>query len=431
MLDRIMHQGNLVVGIKRPTDHRSRTLVTDEFELVLLLRFANSLQLGLQLKLYSTEDQITDALLRGDVYMAAGGLIINQQKQQQLQFSTPYHEVEQILLYRMGNKQPKKLKDLQEGRLEIAPGSHQELLLQQLKQDSLPDLNWITSEPNRSQLILPRLNDGKIEYAITSRHEYERNKAYYPYVLPGITLQEKQPVAWRFSTITDNSLLLAANQFLTQQMQTGELQALHNKHSHTIQPKSFVDQRDFWKNVKQRLPKYENLFRQAAAETGLDWLMLAAIGYQESHWNPRAVSPTEVKGIMMLTRSTAEQLKLTDRLDPQQSILGGARYLVWKTARIPERIQGEDRMWFALAAYNVGYGHLEDARILTQRQGGDPDSWEEVKKRLPLLNKKEYYETLKHGKARGQEPVTYVENVRYFHRLLSWYYYQSPAGPGG
>jgi membrane-bound lytic murein transglycosylase F len=431
MLDRIRHSGKLLVGMKHDSSHYNRPIVPDEFELELLHRFAASLQLSLQLEFYPSDEQLIKALLSGDVYMAAGSLIINEQKQQRLQFSIPYHEAGQILLYRMGNPKPEELADMQTGTLEIAPGSHQELLLKQLRQDTLPGLTWITSEQDKSQLVLPRLNAGKIEFTITSKHEYEQNRAYYPYVLPGMSLSDKEPIAWGTSRTPDDSLLQAANQFLAQQAETGELQELGKKHFQTIEPRSFVDQREFWKSVKQRLPKYEHMFKQAATETGIDWLLLAAVGYQESHWDPQAVSPTEVKGIMMLTKAASEQLKLSDRADPKQSILGGARYLVWKTAKIPERIQGQDRLWFALAAYNVGYGHLEDARILTQRQGGNPDLWEEVKRRLPLLSKKKYYETLKHGKARGQEPVTYVANVRYFHRLLSWYYYQSPEKPEG
>ena len=430
MLDRIRHSGKLVVGIKHPVRNHKLPVPLDEFELTLLRRFASSMQLELQLRTYPSDDEIMAALQRGDVHMAAGGMPINQYEGQQLKYSLSYRSLEQILLYRMGNKKPGKLADLQTGRLEVAAGSNQELLLKQIKGTSLPGLDWITADQDQSHLILPRLNSGEIDYTITSRQKYKRNRAYYPYILPGIALQENRPVAWGFSTMIDNSLLVAANQFLAQQLRSGELKELRDKHFQTIKPKSFVEQRDFWKHVKQRLPKYENLFRQAAEETGIDWLTLAAIGYQESHWDPLAVSPTEVKGIMMLTKAAADQLKLTDRKDPRQSILGGARYLVWKTAKIPERIEGKDRMWFALAAYNVGYGHLEDARILTQRQGGDPDIWEDVKKRLPLLSKKKYYRTLKHGKARGQEPVTYVENVRYYQRLLGWYYYQSPERPG-
>jgi len=121
---------------------------------------------------------------------------------------------------------------------------------------------------------------------------------------------------------------------------------------------------------------------------------------------------------MMLTKDTARQQKVSNRLDPAQSILGGARHLLWMEKRIPPRIHGDDLLWFTLASYNIGYGHLEDARVLTQRQGGNPDSWESVKQRLPLLAKKAYYESLKHGKARGKEPVIYVRNIRYYYDLL-------------
>lgn len=430
MLDRIMHSGKLVVGIKHDTAYYNTPTGAAGLELELLRRFAASLQLSLQLKTYPSDEQIIKALLCGEVYMAAGILIISEQQRQLVQFSTPYLETEQILLYRMGSPAPNELADLQTGSIEIPPDSRQELLLHQIRQYYVPELTWTTTEADKSQLILPRLNNGDIEFTITSRHEFERNRAYYPNVLPGMTLSAKEHIAWGFSRTMDNGLLQAADHFLTQQTQAQELQELSKKYFQTLEPRSFVEQRDFWTHVKHRLPKYTQWFRQAAAETDVDWLMLAAIGYQESHWDPRAVSPTGVKGIMMLTKAAAKQLKLTDRADPKQSILGGARYLIWKAAKIPERIQGKDRLWLTLAAYNVGFGHLEDARILTQRQGGDPDLWEDVKQRLPLLSKKKYYETLKHGKARGQEPVTYVENIRYYHHLLSWYYYQSPERPG-
>ena len=124
---------------------------------------------------------------------------------------------------------------------------------------------------------------------------------------------------------------------------------------------------------------------------------------------------------MMLTQDTARQQKISNRLDPAQSIPGGARHLLWMEARIPDHIQGEDLLWFTLASYNIGYGHLEDARVLTERQGGNPDSWEDVKQRLPLLSKEKYYRTVKHGKARGGEPVAYVENIRYYYRLLVYW----------
>lgn len=425
VLERIQHSGKLLVAIKHGSSIYYNTATgEDGFEFQLLSRFAASLQIPLVLKFYPSDKHIINALLQGEVHMAAGGLIAGKQKH--LRFTIPYHETEQILLYRMGEQKPKSLVELSgKGKLEVAHGSYQEQLLKRLKQESFTELSWFTAEPDKRQSILPRLNKGKIDFSIISRHDYELSRAYYPYILPGPSVSDKEPVAWRFSRAFDDSLLQAANIFLQQLSQSGELGKLTEQYFQTITPKSFVAQRAFWKYTKRRLPKYESLFKQAAEETGIDWLMLAAIGYQESHWNPRAVSPTGVKGIMMLTKAAAKQLKLSDRTDPRQSILGGARYLIWKEEKIPQRIQGKDRLFFTLAAYNVGFGHLEDARILTQRQGGNPDLWQEVKQRLPLLSKKKYYTTLKHGKARGQEPVTYVKNIRYFHKLLTWYYGRS------
>jgi len=148
--------------------------------------------------------------------------------------------------------------------------------------------------------------------------------------------------------------------------------------------------------------------------------LLAAVSYQESHWNPQAVSPTGVRGMMMLTNSTAKQMKIADRLDPHQSILGGAKYLQRVKKKIPERIQEPDRTWLALAAYNVGWGHLEDARIIAEIQGLNPDSWRDVKECLPLLTQKQWYKRVKRGYARGWEPVRYVENIRSYLDILKW-----------
>ena len=173
--------------------------------------------------------------------------------------------------------------------------------------------------------------------------------------------------------------------------------------------------------MRDRLPEFRRYFEKAAQQTGIDWRLLAAIGYQESHWRPDAISPTGVRGIMMLTRSTAKQMGIKDRHDPEQSIVGGAKYLRVVEKKIPSRIQQPNRLWLTLAGYNIGFGHLEDARILTERDGANPDLWLEVKQRLPLLAQKPFHETVRHGFARGQEPVDYVDNIRNYYDLLVWY----------
>lgn len=174
----------------------------------------------------------------------------------------------------------------------------------------------------------------------------------------------------------------------------------------------------FQKHLKSRFSRYAPMFKRAAGNHDIPWRLLAAQAYQESHWNWKAKSPTGVRGIMMLTRTTAASLGIRNRLDPTQSIRGGAKYLVRMESRLPSHIQVPDRVYMALAAYNVGMGHLKDARRLAKRLGRNPDRWAHLKTVLPLLRQKKYYRTLRHGYARGNEPVEYVERIRAYRTLL-------------
>ena len=176
----------------------------------------------------------------------------------------------------------------------------------------------------------------------------------------------------------------------------------------------------FTRNMQRKLPKYKELIQTVAAEYQMDWHLLAAISYQESHWNPLATSPTGVRGMMMLTRATASELKIKDRLNVAQSLRGGARYLKKLKRRLPEDVTEPNRTWLALAAYNIGMGHLEDSRMITKDRGGNPNLWTDVKESLPLLRRRKWYQTVKYGYARGSEPVTYVQNIRRYYNILQW-----------
>ena len=174
----------------------------------------------------------------------------------------------------------------------------------------------------------------------------------------------------------------------------------------------------FLRHIETRLPYYREEFQQAEKKFGIPWILLAAMAYQESKWNHKAISPTGVRGIMMLTRSTASDLGIHNRLDPSTSISGGARYLSYLQKRIPDEIRMPDRMFVALAAYNVGIGHINDARMLAERLGKNPAQWDDLKSVLPLLAHKEYYEDLPHRYARGWEPVQYVKRIRAYRNIL-------------
>ena len=246
------------------------------------------------------------------------------------------------------------------------------------------------------------------------------NRRVFAHAATAFELGEPRAIAWAFSNMGDGSLHKVANNFLKLIEEDGRLQRLRARYFGHAGRLNFVDTRDFWRHVRDRLPGLQAYFEEAAEETGIDWRLLAAIGYQESHWRTDAVSPTGVRGIMMLTKATAGEIGVNKRTDPVESIRGGAYYLSKLMKKIPERIQEPDRSWLALASYNIGYGHLEDARKITQKRGGNPDSWKDVKENLPLLSKRKWYKNTKHGYARGNEALRYVENIRSYYAILGW-----------
>lgn len=184
----------------------------------------------------------------------------------------------------------------------------------------------------------------------------------------------------------------------------------------------WFDVQRFQYHIETRLPLYQEQFEAVSKQYGIPWTLLAAQAYQESRWDRHAKSPTGVRGLMMLTRDTASSLGIKNRLDPYKSIEGGARYFAYLKEQVPDNIVKRDRTWMALAAYNVGLGHIKDAQRLAERMDKNPYSWKELKTVLPLLAKKQYYKSLQYGYARGWEPVKYVKRIRAYHALLEHYF---------
>jgi membrane-bound lytic murein transglycosylase F len=233
-----------------------------------------------------------------------------------------------------------------------------------------------------------------------------------------INLGPAEELAWIFPPRHDLSLYHEATFFFSTLRRSGELERIIERYYGHDTALDYVHMRRFIKHIASRLPEYEPLFVEAAREHQQDWRLLAALSYQESWWDPKARSPTGVRGMMMLTRTTARELGVKDRLDPFSSIEGGARYLASLHSRIPQRIIEPDRTWLALTAYNIGMGHMEDARRLTQAAGDNPDHWVDVKKHLPLLSRKKWYRKTRFGHARGHEALQYVERIRSYYDLL-------------
>lgn len=421
-LERVLTSGTLVVAMRSgAASYYPGARGPDGFEFALIDAFARHLGVRLQPVFPPTLEALLDATERHQVHMAAAGLSVTPAREQRLRFGLPYAFVTEQLIYRRGSPRPRSLDELSPGDLHVVAGSSHEERLVRLRATRFPQLSWHAHPESNAERLLADLDQGLLRATVADSLAFALSRRIYRHAAVAFDLAESKPVAWAFGRNGDDSLREAADRFLAEAERDGRLARLHARYFGHVNRMNFVDTRQFWRHVRDRLPLYRAHFEAAAAETGIDWRLLAAIGYQESHWRPEAVSPTGVRGIMMLTQAAASQVGVENRRDPEQSIRGGARYLRLIERKIPERILEPNRLWLTLAGYNVGFGHLEDARILTQRDGANPDLWMDVKQRLPLLSKKAYYSTLRYGFARGQEPVDYVDNIRNYYDLLIWY----------
>ena len=422
-VEQIRSQGEIVVVTRNsPSTYFEDNVGPTGYEYELAKAFADHLGVKLVIKQADTLSGLYNTLENKQASFAAAGLTVTHTLQQNksILFSTPYMQVSQQVIYHRGGLKPKNISDLSKGQLFITSDSSHAFQLRAIQDEQMPELTWAESPDFETVELLQKVAKREIDFTIVSSNEFEMLQVYYPNLAVAFDLTGAQPLAWAFPQTRDDSLFEAAQSFFRNAQTNGLLLEVKERfYGHTGQL-SYAGAKRFNRQTNKKLDKYDHLFQQAAERHQLDWRLLAAMSYQESHWNPRARSFTGVRGMMMLTLRTAKELGVKNRLDPKQSIDGGAAYLAKLRNRLPEDIKEPDRTWMALAAYNVGYGHLTDARKLTSQDGGDSTRWMDVKDYLPRLSQKRYYKHTRHGYARGNEPVSYVQNIRRFYDVLVW-----------
>ena len=382
-------------------------------------QFADYLGVKLKITVRQNISQLFDDLDHGNADMLAAGLVYNSERSKNYQPGPTYYSVSQQMVYRVGNTRPRNLSNVTADKLTVAPGQVVISDLQSLKETKYPDLSWTVDEKRGSVDLMQAVIDGKLDYTIADSVAIGLFQRVHPELAVALDITDEQPVTWFSLQDDDNTLSAAMLDFFNNMNEDGTLARLEEKYLGHGDDFDYVDTRTFLRAVDNVLPDLRPLFEKYASE--IDWKLLAAISYQESHWDPLATSPTGVRGLMMLTRNTAQSLGLSDRTDAEQSISGGMRYIQDMMTKVPESVPQEERIWFALAAYNMGYAHMLDARALTAKQKGNPDSWADVKQRLPLLSQKPWYSKLTYGYARGHEAYTYVENIRKYQISLVGY----------
>jgi membrane-bound lytic murein transglycosylase F len=377
--------------------------------------------LGVELEIYPLDSvaQILAEVAQGRAHVAAAALTATPGRQELFEFGPEYRRVTQQLVYRMGTPLPRTLEETYGGRIEVPAASSFVDTLEELRLQA-PGLTWLENPLLDQQELLAQVATGEIDFTLADSTAVLINRYFHPEIRVAFDIGEPRPVAWAFRPDRDRSIVAAAERYFAAPVAEERLAEIADRYFGHTDRFDYVGTRTFLQHIETRLPQYRAIFEEAAAEHGFDWRLLAALGYQESHWDPQAVSATGVRGLMMLTLRTAEAMEVDDREDPVQSIHGGTRYLRSVMERIPERIPEPDRTWMALAAYNIGAGHLEDARRITQGRGFDPDRWVHVRDSLPLLTQERWYRETRFGYARGWEPVRFVDNIRRYYEVLAW-----------
>ncbi|MFG0224071.1 membrane-bound lytic murein transglycosylase MltF [Providencia stuartii] len=417
-LNQILSRGELrVSAISSPLIYLDDEANLHGFDYELVQSFADYLGVKLIITMRPTVELIFDDIEEGNADIGVAGLLYNKDRLQKMKTGPSYLNVTQQLVYRKGSTRPKSFNDIK-GKLVVMAGSAHASTLKSLA-GKYPELTWQETTEYTTNQLLEMVAEGLIDYTLEDSISVALQQRIHPEIAVGFDLVDDHAITWYMKRLNDDSLNAALLDFFNVSNEIDLLARLDEKYFSHVSSFDYFDTISFINAINKKLPNYQPLFEKYA--TTLDWKLLAAIAWQESHWDPLATSPTGVRGLMMLTKPTAETMGVADRLDAEESIKGGAAYLEYLMQRLPVSIADDDRIWFALAAYNMGYGHMQDVRKLTEMQGGDPDRWLDVKSRLPLLTQKKYYSQLNYGYARGHEAYRYVENIRRYHQSLVGY----------
>ena len=387
------------------------------FEHDLVLAFSQSQNWSVKWTEKSHPDALFDLLDTHQIHLAAAALPQAVVKDRQLiagpvLFETPIHVV-----YRTTGKAPRNLAELGGKKLALIIGSGHTPVMMRLKRKH-PDLSWAALDNVWPEELLTQLQEGKYDAVVIAGMDFDPMRSFFPGLAIAFDLPDKQKIVWGLPRNSSLVLRNALARFIEKARINGTLKRIHERYFGHVERLDSSDIFGILQRRPLRLPPLREHFHEAQTLTGIDWRLLAAIGYQESQWNALATSPTGVRGLMMLTGETADRMRVSNRLDPRQSILGGARYLALMKESLPTRIPEPDRTWLALAAYNQGQGHMEDARRIAQARGGNPDSWADVKEALPYLGRGTYAKVTQYGYARGAEALIFAENIRSYYGIL-------------
>jgi len=421
ILDKIKANRTLnVVLLNAPSTYYIGAEGPQGFEYDLLHNYAKHLGVDLNITHANTIKEAIELSKNPNIHITSASLSKTAERDKIFNFGPSYFEVqEQVVCHRgmlNSGKFPRDIEHLAGLNIMVGEDTSYSQTIKSLQLDGY-DINASFTSEYSTEELLEKVASNEIDCTIADSNIYALNLRYFTEMRLAFTISEREQLAW---VLAPDSKELEADMYawLNTFNQSGGLAQLKDHYYSYVLFFDYYNTKMFYKRIKSRLPKYKQDFIDISAHYEIPWSLLAAISYQESHWNPKAKSFTGVRGMMMLTRNTAKLLGVKNRLDPKQSIDGGARHLTNLMKLVPQEVQKENRLKFALAAYNIGLGHVMDAQRLAKKMGFNENIWSDLKKVLPLLAQKKYYKTLKYGYARGIEPVRYVESIYDFKNIL-------------
>lgn len=385
------------------------------FEYDLAKAFADSLGVSLQVQTPGWS-QLIPSLQTKKGHFIAAGMTITEDRQELVDFSLPYLDVQQMVIVHKDDHSIQSLDDLANTTLHVRKHTSYQRRLQELQENGV-DLQVKVHTNVPTEEFIRLVAQKNIPATVADSNIAELNRRYYPDVRIAFPVSEKQSLGWAVRK-QDEDLLHAINEFLVSAREDGTHANIYQKYYANVAIFDYVDLKKFHQRIKTRLPKYKAIIKEEARQFGFDWRLIAAVVYQESHFDPQATSYTGVQGLMQVTLDTAQEMGISNRLDPKQSIHAGVKYLSDIYERFEEIPNPEQRLCFALASYNIGYGHVLDAQRLARKQGLNPDKWSSLRTTLPQLRQPKYYSQTKYGYARGTEPVRYVKRIFSYYDIL-------------
>ncbi len=395
---------------------RHQNPIGPEFSLV--SRFAESKGWTVNWTMHDSTAEVLQALEAGNTHLAAAGLTHLPSRTERFTRGPAHTEItEQLVCHRDMRPMPRKPESMPEVSIAVTADSSYVETLNKLASEH-EGITFTEDDGRTTEVLLSEVAEQDIDCTVADSNIVQVMRRHFPHLEVAMNLTQGNNLGWYLPAGSDD-LAGTTREWMNSTDGDEAIGYIESRYYAYIGEFDFVDLRALNRRIDERLPDFIDRFAEAETTTGMPADLLAALSYQESHWDPAAVSPTGVRGIMMLTRNTAESLGVMDRLDPVAAIDGGARYLADRHRRLPETIPEPDRTFLALASYNIGRGHLLDARQLARELGKNPDSWDDMKEVLPLKADKRYYPSTRYGYARGYEPVHYVQRIRNYRDVIS------------